>query len=228
LLLWIMNSLTPSEIRDRILKVDSTFCRALVDYLESVHTGEYLTGTQDEVLANVSKVTEKEPKTYINPIESLPQKPPSCTCLHNKHSSSCAYRIWHENYRFTVDDIISKSNIHTCSTNINKDGSKNRKKQYIGCLDNPWGKCRARFPRKLHDTTKIDYDTGTIYMKKKEEWINTFTPVLSYLFRCNTDVTSLKSGTAINSVAEYVTKYITKTSLKTYTIFEVIRSVFEQ
>ncbi|TFK64422.1 hypothetical protein BDN72DRAFT_774636, partial [Pluteus cervinus] len=65
-------------------------------------------------------------------------------------------------------------------------------------------------------------------MKKHEEWINTFTPVLSYLFRCNTDVTSLKSGTAINSVAEYVTNYITKSALKTYTIFEIIRSVFQQ
>ncbi|TFK58474.1 hypothetical protein BDN72DRAFT_782045, partial [Pluteus cervinus] len=58
--------------------------------------------------------------------------------------------------------------------------------------------------------------------------INTFTPVLSYLFRCNTDVTSLKSGTALKSVILYVTNYITKSPLKTYTIFEVIKSIFEK
>ena len=65
-------------------------------------------------------------------------------------------------------------------------------------------------------------------MKKIEPWLNTFTPLVTYLFRCNTDVTSLSSGTAIKAVVLYVSDYITKTTLKTHTIFDSIRSVFHK
>jgi len=51
---------------------------------------------------------------------------------------------------------------------------------------------------------------------------------VTYLLRCNTDVTSLLSGTAIKSTIAYVTDYITKTSLKTHTMFEVVRTVFNR
>ncbi|TFK61191.1 hypothetical protein BDN72DRAFT_726664, partial [Pluteus cervinus] len=226
---WILNALTPSEMRDRILRSDTLFCKELVEYLESTHSGEYLTGTQEDVLAYTEQQSKDKIKNkYVSPIESLPEPPPSCICNSKQHKANCPYICWLDKYKVTVDDIVSKSNIHKCGSNINKDGSKSKRKQYTGCMDNIWGKCRARFPRSIFQSTKIDFETGTIYMKKLEEWINTFTPVLSYLFRCNTDVTSLKSGTAINSVAEYVTNYITKSSLKTYTIFEIIRSVFQQ
>ena len=65
-------------------------------------------------------------------------------------------------------------------------------------------------------------------MKEIEPWLNTFTPLVTYLFRCNTDVTSLSSGTAIKAVVIYVSDYITKTTLKTNTIFDSIRSVFHK
>ena len=65
-------------------------------------------------------------------------------------------------------------------------------------------------------------------MKKIEAWLNTFTPLVTYIFRCNTDVTSLSSGTAIKAVVLYVSDYITKTSLKTHTIFDAIKSVFHR
>ncbi|KAK0197646.1 hypothetical protein F5146DRAFT_920688 [Armillaria mellea] len=65
-------------------------------------------------------------------------------------------------------------------------------------------------------------------MKKREPWINTFTPLLTYLLRCNTDVTSLRSGTAIKAVLIYVSDYITKPSLKTHVFFDVIKSVFQR
>ncbi|KAK0432700.1 hypothetical protein EV421DRAFT_1719294 [Armillaria borealis] len=64
-------------------------------------------------------------------------------------------------------------------------------------------------------------------MKKCEAWINTFTPILTYLLRCNTDVTSLWSGTAIKAVLIYVSDYITKPALKTHVFFDVIKSVFQ-
>ena len=65
-------------------------------------------------------------------------------------------------------------------------------------------------------------------MRKLEAWINTFTPLVTYTFCCNTDVTCLSSGTAIKGVAMYVSDYITKSSLKTHVIFDTIRTVFQK
>jgi len=58
--------------------------------------------------------------------------------------------------------------------------------------------------------------------------MNTITPEVTYLLRSNSDVTSLLSGTAIKAVVAYVTDYVTKQSLKTYSVFEVIKSVFDR
>lgn len=56
--------------------------------------------------------------------------------------------------------------------------------------------------------------------------MNSITSLATYLMRCNTDVSSLLSGTAIKAVVAYVSDYITKASLKTHVIFELIRSVY--
>ncbi|KZT15078.1 hypothetical protein NEOLEDRAFT_1082063, partial [Neolentinus lepideus HHB14362 ss-1] len=75
--------------------------------------------------------------------------------------------------------------------------------------------------------TTVDETDGSITLKKLESRLNTFTPVSTYLLRSNSDVTSLLSGTALKAVVAYVTDYITKTPLKTYTIFQTIRDVFD-
>ena len=74
----------------------------------------------------------------------------------------------------------------------------------------------------------VDPKTGALNMKKGEAWMNTVTPELTYLLRSNSDVTSLLSGTAIKAVVAYVTDYITKQSLKTYSVFDVVRSVIDK
>ncbi|PBK85073.1 hypothetical protein ARMGADRAFT_872141, partial [Armillaria gallica] len=86
--------------------------------------------------------------------------------------------------------------------------------------------CRARFPHKLYSTTQVDADSGALNIKKREPWINTFTPELTYVMHCNTDVTSLSSGTAIKAVVLYISNYITKSSLKTHVVFDVICDIF--
>ncbi|EDQ98717.1 uncharacterized protein LACBIDRAFT_296823 [Laccaria bicolor S238N-H82] len=60
-------------------------------------------------------------------------------------------------------------------------------------------------------------------VKKGEEWINTLSPPVTYLLRCNSDVTSLLSGTAIKAIVAYISDYVTKPGLKTYAIFDAIR-----
>jgi len=49
LLLWIKGALTPQEIRDRIMDPNSEFQQKMVEYLESVHQGEFLMGSIEEI-----------------------------------------------------------------------------------------------------------------------------------------------------------------------------------
>ena len=66
------------------------------------------------------------------------------------------------------------------------------------------GNCKAQFPRQIFEETQIDPKTGALNIKKGEKWINTLTPIVTYLLRCNTDITSLLSGTAIKAIVAYV------------------------
>jgi hypothetical protein len=54
------------------------------------------------------------------------------------------------------------------------------------------------------------------------------TPIVTYILRCNTDVTSLLSGTAIKAIVAYISDYVTKPGLKTYSIFDAIGGVFDR
>ena len=74
----------------------------------------------------------------------------------------------------------------------------------------------------------VEPNTSALNLKKGEAWMNTVTPLLTYLLQCNSDVTSLLSGTAIKAVVAYVSDYITKPGLKTYSIFDIIRSIFDK
>ena len=65
-------------------------------------------------------------------------------------------------------------------------------------------------------------------MKKGEAWINYFSPVLTFAVWCNTDTTSLLSGTAIKATVAYITDYVTKPGLNMYSMFDTIRQIFEK
>jgi hypothetical protein len=229
LLLWLKNSLTPQEIRDKIMNTDSDFQKRIIEYLESVHAGEFFTGTLDEVRAR-RQLMETD-SDYKPPTNTLPETPPP-ECTTKQCDGKCIQCIdisnWWKRFEHTVDDLLCRSNVHrSCNIgeSLSKDNNKQGKKKWSGCL-NKHGQCKARFPRKTFQTSEVDPNTGALNMKKGEPMINFFTPVLTYIFRCNTDVTSLLSGTAIKAVITYVTDYITKLSLKTHIIFDTVRSVF--
>jgi hypothetical protein len=129
---------------------------------------------------------------------------------------------WWEKFYNIVDDLLSCSNYHKCQVStLDKNGRVNRK----GCL-NSKGQCRARFPREIVKETLVDPLSGALCIKKGEAWINTFTPTLTYLMRCNTDVTSLLSGTAIKAIVAYVTEYVSKPGLTTYSAFDTVHQVY--
>ncbi|KIM92270.1 hypothetical protein PILCRDRAFT_48053, partial [Piloderma croceum F 1598] len=210
MLLWIRGALTPQEIRDRIMDPESDFQKKMVEYLESVHMGEFITGSLDDVKRNVD-IAELDDE-YQNPTETLPIAPPP-QCNQNK-CGKCKYckaiGSWQTQFNSTVDDILFQSNLH----------------KFTGCLSNKWGKCKAHFPRKTFEHTEVDMDNGALNIKKGESMLNTVTAEVTYLIRSNTDVTSLLSGTAIKAVVAYVSDYISKPTLKTYLIFEAVKSVF--
>ncbi|KIJ22996.1 hypothetical protein M422DRAFT_83428, partial [Sphaerobolus stellatus SS14] len=112
-----------------------------------------------------------------------------------------------------VDDILYRSNRHNCEL-----GFCNNNKQRV---------CRARFPRELRPQT-ILHDDGRIESKHEEEMMNTFSYLLTYIIRCNTDVTHLLSGTLIHAVIAYITDYISKSPLKMYGTLESVKTVFSR
>ena len=74
MLLWIRGCLSPQEIRNRILDSNSEFSCQLIEYLESVHIGEFITGTQAEVVENVTAASQQE--SYADPTQTSPTPPP--------------------------------------------------------------------------------------------------------------------------------------------------------
>jgi hypothetical protein len=123
-------------------------------------------------------------------------------------------------FKETVDDLLLRSNQHDHS--VYENGN-----DISYCL-NSKGQCKRRFPRETFEQTTVDPKTGALNMKKGEAWMNNVTPELTYLLRSNSDVTSLLSGTAVKAVVAYVTDYITKQALKTYSVFDVIRSIIDK
>jgi hypothetical protein len=228
MLIWLRGNLTPQEMRERILDPNSGWKKRLISWLESCHIGEFMSGTQEEVLGSVANGSKL--KSYRDPTETLPQPPPSLCNTKHIQNESCAtceqLTKWWKHFETVVDDLVSKSNIHNCERGTNKDGSAGKK--YVSCKDNKYGKCKARFPRPIFQSTEVDPETGALSIRKHEAWINFFTPVLTYIMRCNTDVTCMWSGTALKAVIIYVSDYITKTGLKTHVVFDAIRSVFDK
>lgn len=250
MLVWIKDSMSPQEIRDRLCDKSATslFKDQLISYLEAAHTGDFLTGSMEDVKKHLPKyVGERKPGihdlidesstslpldtatlNYKDPTQTMPEAPPTglCTCLDdNSQCHHCAtLHEWRAQFKLTVDDILLRSNVHTCQDTREVKGLRQPQKATQknvsfakGCL-NKDGICTARFPREQVLETHIDPD-GTVNLKKIETMINTITAVVTFLYRCNSDVASLLSGTAIKAVIAYVTNYVTKMALKAHHVF---------
>ncbi|PPQ81054.1 hypothetical protein CVT26_006166, partial [Gymnopilus dilepis] len=223
ILLWIAGSPSPQEIRDRLMSRDQAFQDALINYLESVHTGDFLTGTKDDVKERVEGTQDGVDATL-----QMPVLPPQ-TCMHEDTfvdgCDSC-HRInaWYEGFKKEVDELLLRSNLHTCRASAKETGVTNGPK---GCLSKD-GLCAARFPRDFFAYTIIDPQDGHIDMKKTELMMNTVAPLITYAMRSNTDCTCLLSGTAIKSVIIYVTDYVVKQTLKSHQIFSTAYDVLNR
>ena len=225
LLLWIANSLSPADVRLKLDDESSPFWSELVAYLEDCHQGEFMTGTKEEVEHRWKE--QKDLPDYVPATQSLPTSPPRACKSQCGVCRACRNLIdWQDKFRLETDELLLKSNVHRCTNNRDEQGNIKTNRTHGGCLSK-WGVCKARFPRLLILKTMFDLITKHISVKKREAMLNTFHYVLTYILRCNTDVTSLLSGTAIKAVIAYVTDYITKSSLKTHVMFEIILTVLD-
>ena len=85
---------------------DSHFQRQMVEYLESVHMGEFITGSLEDVKRNLD-IAELDDQ-HKNPTETLPiQPPPQCNQNACGECKSCqATNLWASQFSSTVDDIL--------------------------------------------------------------------------------------------------------------------------
>jgi hypothetical protein len=249
MLIWIKSALSPQEIRDRLIDPDKAFQKDLVAYLESCHVSEFLTGTMEEVKAKVPyhsttrnglhDVIDHEeykpmPVRYSDPTQTSPEAPPPlCSCEDICEACDISENWW-SNLDEVTDNLILRSNVHSCRRPVaSTDFAKTRqprtkiRTEIRGCLRKD-GTCSAKFPRDVFVKTEVGPEDGYINIKKLEQMINTVTPDLTYCLRCNTDVTSLLSGTSIKAVVAYVSDYITKSSLKICHMFDSVRAVLDR
>ncbi|KAH6903745.1 hypothetical protein BKA70DRAFT_1110691 [Coprinopsis sp. MPI-PUGE-AT-0042] len=191
MMLWIENALSPQDVRDRLMDQDSEFQKNIIAYLEGVHQGEFMTGSMEEVKTRVPYVPEDNGwhkvwseaddrvlnSGYIDPTQTLPEPPPPICESSHATSDACSscYELttWWQRFRYTVDDILLQSNVHTCQS---KDPSKDNKASEAerklkqskggakGCL-NKEGVCTARFPREIVPESTVDHDDGRITLK---------------------------------------------------------------
>ncbi|EIW58459.1 uncharacterized protein TRAVEDRAFT_96284, partial [Trametes versicolor FP-101664 SS1] len=206
-LIWIENSLSPQEIRERVL-ADADFRGRLTSWLESCHQGQYSLSTDSVIGKRIADRRSDDARasgSFRDPCTTLPGNV-------DGGDAAVTDEAWYREVCEESDEIVYLSNRHD---------PRHRK----GCLRGDPPYCKARFPRELRDETSVDPATGAISFKKQDAWINTYNVVLSYVLRCNTDVTCLLSGTQVRAVVAYVTDYITKSPLKTYSVFEAVKAV---
>ncbi|KDQ49779.1 hypothetical protein JAAARDRAFT_142945, partial [Jaapia argillacea MUCL 33604] len=211
LLLWITDTLTPQEIRDKLMDNDNSFQKAMIDYLESSHIDNFMDATMNEVASDVKlkqgHLNHNEKPRTINKENELNHCFDCLQCTNTQN--------WMATFQNIVNNLVYHLNRHTCQIRQCKEVKSDVM-------------CKARFSRELHENTSVDKETGYINMKKLEPYINFFTPVVTFLLRCNSDVTCLLSGTTMKAVIAYVTDYVTKSSLKTHVMFDVVRNIVER
>ena len=139
-MIWIKNSLTPQQIRDRLNQRDGLFQKSLVEYLEGCHRGSFTTGIGAEVEDQFKQVRAVRAKEQ-DPAVCVPKAPPPECSVHSDVSqgSSCrqcnAIAQWKAHFDTTVDEIVHRYNSHDCSKGF--------------CKNPRYPGCKARFPREI-------------------------------------------------------------------------------
>ena len=106
MLLWLKHSLTPQEIRDKILDPTSSFQQKFIEYIESVHVGDFCTGPMTKVEERVMKKTEGNRK-YMKATERLPTPAPEpCKNMCKLCNACITSADWWGQFYEEVDELV--------------------------------------------------------------------------------------------------------------------------
>jgi hypothetical protein len=153
------------------MDVNSDFQKKIVEYLESLCIGEFLTGPKIDVFKCVGEKS-KLPE-YLNPTLTLPDLPvAACGAKCEKCSCDEDRKSWWWWFQNTVNDLLLRSNQHVHT--MDKDGNN------MSYCATTKGECKRRFPKDTFEQTLVDPKTGALNLKKGEAWMNTVTAMLTY------------------------------------------------
>ncbi|KAH7903868.1 hypothetical protein BJ138DRAFT_981984, partial [Hygrophoropsis aurantiaca] len=112
MLIWIKCALSPQAIRDRLMDPESDFQKKMVEYLEGVHIGEFISSLSEEVKAMLDNKMVDD--TLPTAVESMPEPPPMCKaepqCAEKKECTKCI--SWLQYFKDITNEILMRCNTH--------------------------------------------------------------------------------------------------------------------
>jgi hypothetical protein len=127
LLVWIRGSLSPQEIRQRMISEDSTFQKAMVQYLEGCHAGEFSNGTMEDWQKRSSEYSGPDPATelpdaphHVRPENSRDESRRETTAgdADGDEDPATSKRRWWAAFHEITDMILFRSNRHSCRVGV--------------------------------------------------------------------------------------------------------------
>jgi len=158
MLLWILNSLSPQEIRDRLWP-KFWFPKKNSGVLEEcacrwIHDRKPWMKSKNKLMKIWKAKEYRDPPNFnLMPLQSLQ----SVTATNVNLVENTAN--WWQNFKNTVDDLILRSNCPQV-LQFNPSWWEKQKQKSEEVVINKHGNCKARFPRQTFEKTEVDPRTG--------------------------------------------------------------------
>ncbi|EIW80029.1 hypothetical protein CONPUDRAFT_30639, partial [Coniophora puteana RWD-64-598 SS2] len=194
-LLWIEGNPNPQRLRD-MMAADPVFSEQMMRWLEHIIKSD-LPGSEHIVSKDQlpearrpgREIGAEDPRLAVQPAIDSMDRDTFWKMFSSFVYDMAEFNNWHEH-------------TDTCFKNLQPGEVK--------CDDT----CRLRMDGSTREESSVDPETGSILLKRWHPWINSYNPVLSFLYQCNNDVKYIGSGEAAKALVYYVTDYITKDDLQ--------------
>jgi hypothetical protein len=142
MLIWILNVLSPQDIRDQIMNQDSVFQQKLIAYLEAAHQGEFNHGSMHDVKNRMGVDPHPSPEEldlqassgHRVPTLTLPSVPPPMCVEAPGHDVLCQYctslQKWWVEYEHEINDLWLRTNLHKCRESYQDSVTEAEKKDW--------------------------------------------------------------------------------------------------
>ena len=115
------------------------------------------------------------------------------------------------NFKKDIVQLVNSTNIHHHTSTCYKYSKKH---------GNP--RCRMRMPRRIENVSSINTESGEITLKRLHQTINNFNEYIISACRSNVDIKHIFSGSDAKALVDYITDYVTKSSLSFHDTFSLV------